>query len=140
MSMGAHAGIKDKVPDDLDPACVIGKIIIVLRGNFLELGKLVVGNVGEVVVLVVVPDVVQDEVEGPVVGVGGLTLGEDVVLRDEVAGEGMQTQGHQRAHDHIHNRFHSPQLEDDEVKSELHYSVDCLPASQRLGGLVKWSD
>jgi len=140
MSVRAHAGVKDEVPDDLDPAGVVGQVVVVLGRQLLDLGQLVVGDVGEVVVLVVVANVVQDEVEGPVVGVGGLALGEDIVLGDKVAGQRVKAQRHQRARNHVDNWLDTPKLEDDEIKCKLRGSVYGLPSSQGLGGLVKWPD
>mmetsp|Transcript_6082 Transcript_6082/g.11122 ORF Transcript_6082/g.11122 Transcript_6082/m.11122 type:complete len:212 (+) Transcript_6082:251-886(+) len=64
-------------------------MVVKLRGDVANLGKISPSNVREVVVLVVIPHVVRQAVQRAVIGVRlGLTF-HDVVLGNEMAGCGM---------------------------------------------------
>jgi hypothetical protein len=57
MSVGSHVLVKNKVIKYLQPRCVVGQIVIVLRGDLANLRQATEGYVGEVVVLDVIANV-----------------------------------------------------------------------------------
>ena len=140
MGVRAHVLVEDEVPDNLDPGRVVGEVVVVLGGQALDLGQARVGDVGEVVVLVVVAHVEEDKVERAVVGVRGLPPAEQVVLRDEVAGQRVQPQPQQGPGHQVHQRLQAEGGEDDVVEGELADEVDQLPARDGLGALVEGTE
>jgi hypothetical protein len=93
---------------------VPGEVFVELAGNVAQLVQPGPGDGGEVVVLVVQADVVSEEVEGSVVGEGlrdlelvvdVLLLGGDglvdVMLGDEVAGQGVQGAGEEGGEEEV---------------------------------------
>lgn len=60
--------------DDPRPACVPGEGVVKLRGNLPQPVQPGMGNLGEIVVLIVVADIVGQSVQGPVVRIGLLAL------------------------------------------------------------------
>lgn len=116
--------VHDKLPDDTNPATVVGQILVEFLGDFVDLPESGPRNSREVVVLIVQPNVVGQEIERSVVGEG---LGDrdtlfgvarllvlkrgtvkDVVLGDKVTSHRMQRSGQETAQDEVSNCFASP--------------------------------
>lgn len=57
-----HVLVEHKADEDLGPAIIVRKVVVVLRGNFLDLRKKSAGNTRKIVVLVMVTDVVPNYV------------------------------------------------------------------------------
>jgi len=72
--MGLHLGVCQELEDDPTPAGVPGEGVVELRGDLSQAVELGVGDLGEVVVLVVIAHIVGQRVQGPIVGVRLLTL------------------------------------------------------------------
>ena len=90
-SVRSHILAEDEVPEDLTPRGVVRQSVVELGGDATNLGQPVVGNVRKIVVLDVVAEIVDEEVQRSVVAGGRLALREQVVLRDEVAGQRMKS-------------------------------------------------
>merc|ERR1719331_3732834 len=77
--------IENVPPEDSGPGRALRQVVVPLRRDGLHLRKAGARDVREIVVLVVVPDVVSEEVQRAVVGVRLRTV-RHIVLRDEVPG------------------------------------------------------
>lgn len=80
----------------------------------------------------VVAEVEHDEVERPVVRVRSLVVRrlEQVVLRDEVAGQRVAPEAQHRAQQQVRQRPPAQRVQDAEVERDLHQAVDHLPRPQ----------
>ena len=84
-------------------------------------------------VLIVVAHVPGQEVERPVVGVSFVALDEHVVLRDEVARQGVEPHGQERAQHQVGQRLGSQEVPHGKVSAHLDDNVDDLQEGQPLG-------
>ena len=105
------------------------KVVVEFGSNLLKLRKSRSGDVQEVVVFVVVADVEGKPVQRAVIGVGFLTGGEDVVLRDEMTSDRVDGSSKERRHAPVVERSHAEVHKDKIVESELGQPV----AHQVLG-------
>lgn len=78
-------------------------------------------------VLVVVADVVGDGVQGAIVGVRLLLGVEGVVLRNEVARDGVHAAAHKAAGDEVEEGAPAHELHDGKVKGDARRGVDNVP-------------
>merc|ERR1740133_559344 len=95
------------------------KVVVEFGSNLLKLRKSRAGDVQEVVVFVVVADVEGKPVQRAVIGVGFLTGGEDVVLRDEMTSDRVDGSSKERRHAPVVERSHAEVHKDKIVESEL---------------------
>lgn len=139
--------VQDELPDDTNPAAVVGQVLVKLLGNLVDLPKSGPGDGGEVVVLIVQANVVGQEVEGSVVreslGDRDTVLGvarllvlkrstiENVVLGDEMAGYRVQGSCKETAQDEVSYCFSSPRLNQNIVEQELDSNVEGVDLGQR---------
>eukprot|EP01084_Bolivina_argentea_P089389 161297_1 len=87
------AGVEEELHLGAEPRRGDVQVVVELRGDGLELVQAASGDVGEVMVLVVVPHVPGEEVQPSVVGVGLLGLGSLVVEHQEVLAEEVASDG-----------------------------------------------
>ena len=110
--------VPDEAPDDVHPAIVPWQIFVKLLCDLADGGKTGPRDSGEIVVLVVQTNIVRKPVERPVVGEclgdGDVALrvallrGDalvDVVLCDEVAGEGVKAASEEAGEKEVEDRF-----------------------------------
>lgn len=125
---------------------MVGQVLVELAGDLAKGGEPGPRDGGEVVVLVVEADVVGEEVEGPVVGeglwdgdaVGGVLLlgGDglvDVVLCDEVAGEGVEGAGEEGGDEEVEDGVGAPEGVEGVVEGELDGDVEVVQGRQGHG-------
>lgn len=145
LDTAAHADllVEDEAPDGVDPALVAGEGVVELGGDLVEGVKAGPGDGGEVVVLVVQADVVGEPVEGPVVGEGlgdgdavvrvALLGGDvlvDVVLGDEVAGEGVEAAGEEGGEEEVDEGLDAGEVDEEDVEADLDDDVEEVDARQ----------
>jgi len=95
---------EDEVPEDFEPGSVVGQVVVEFGRDASHLRQAVVRNVRKVVVLDVVAEIVDEEVERPVVVARRLALREEIVLRDEVSRQRVKPQPQQRTGQQVHER------------------------------------
>jgi hypothetical protein len=141
--------VQNELPNHLHPAVMARQIAVKLIRNLVQLPQPGPRHSREVVVLVVQADVVREQVQRAVVReclwrrrelgflallIGLLqrarVLGEDVVLSDEVAGDGVQRAGEERAQDEVAERFAADVLHEEVVDGELHEDVESMDAGE----------
>lgn len=133
----AHVLIPDESPNGVNPALVAGKRLVKLFGNVIHGMESRPGNSREVVVLVVQPHIVGQNVKGTVVGKGlwngdlvvGVPLRRgdglvDVVLGDEVARQRVQAAGEEGGEQQVEESVGRSKAEEEEVKGELGDDVE----------------
>lgn len=145
LDTAAHANvlIKDEAPDGVAPALVTGQGVVKLVSNVSHSVETGPGDGGEVMVLVVKTDVVGEPVERSVVrkglGNGDLVLGVasggrdglvDVVLCNEVAGQGVQTSCEEGREQKVEQRVDGGVLEENQIKGYLNDNVEEVDLSQ----------
>lgn len=145
LDAAVHADIvvPDEAPDGVHPALVAGQLVIELAGDAVDLVQAGPGDGGKVVVLVVQADVVGDPVERAVVGkglgdgdpVGRVTLGRgdglvDVVLGDEVAGDGVQAAGEEGGEDQVEEGVPRGVADEEHVEADLDGDVEGVDARE----------
>lgn len=114
-----------------------GKRLVKLLCNVIHSVKSRPGNGREVVVLIVQPDIVGQNVERAVVGKGlwngdlvvrvPLRRGDglvDVVLGDEVAGQGVQAAGEEGGEQQVEEGVDGSEAEEEDVKGDLGDDVE----------------
>lgn len=116
----------------LAPRPVRLEAVVVLRRDLLHPVQPGAGDPGEVVVLVVVPDMPRHQVQGPVVRVRLLLWAEHVVLRDEVARHGVHAAANERGEDQVRERPPAAQADEAGVEADLDRKVGELPQAWRL--------
>jgi hypothetical protein len=85
-------------------------------------------------VFVVVPDIIREDVQGPVVAVGLLVeTVPEVVLCDEVAGAGVEAAGEEAAGDEVEEGCPAKVGDEDVVEEELDEDVEEVPLGKALG-------
>ncbi len=131
--VGTHLRAHNEIVQDLDPRVVTRQVVIELGRNLSHLAESVAGYVGEVVVLVVVAHVEGDQIERAVVRVGLVALDEHVVLGDEVARDGVETEAEHGADEQVENGLRSPEVVHGIVECELNDQVDDLGNAHGLG-------
>ena len=111
-----HAWVCDVVHDHLGPAGMELEVVVKLGRDLAYLTQPASGHLGEVVMLVVIPHIVHENVERAVIAVCLLPWREDVVLGDEVPGDGVQaaTQKHRR--EEVRERARARQLHEHQVE------------------------
>jgi len=129
----ADPGVSEELPQNEHPGGVEGQVVVELRGHGLEGGESGPGDLGEVVVLVVVPDVEAEDVHEPVVGVRLVAWDEGIVLSEEVAGAGVQTARQEGRHEEVDEGSEAEEVVNHGVEGELHGEVDKVPEAELLG-------
>ena len=142
----AHLLIPDELPNDIHPALMPGQILIELLGNLIHGRQPTPRHGREIMVLIVQPHVPGEKVQRAVVRVRlrhrRLELGariarlarqvrEDVVLGDEVAGEGVQTSREEAGEDEVQQGVSASVLDEGDVKGDLHDDVEEVQVRQR---------
>lgn len=141
--------VQNELPNYLHPAVVAGQIAVELVRNLVQLPQPSPRHSREIVVLVVQADVVREQVQHAIVrerlrrrrklGFLALLVGllqrarvlrEDVVLGDEVAGNGVQRAGEEGAQDEVAERFAADVLHEEVVDGELHEDVEGMDAGE----------
>jgi hypothetical protein len=145
LDTAAHTNvlIKDEAPDGVAPALVTGQRVVEFVSNISHSMETGPGDGGEVVVLVVKTDIVGEPVERSIVGEGlghgDLVLGiasrggdglVDVVLSDEVAGQGVQTSGEEGREQQVEERVDRGVLEEKKIERDLNNDVEEVDLSQ----------
>mmetsp|Transcript_41269 Transcript_41269/g.82958 ORF Transcript_41269/g.82958 Transcript_41269/m.82958 type:complete len:317 (+) Transcript_41269:219-1169(+) len=124
---GADGVVENVAQDDAGPRLALRQVVVELRRNLLHLRKVPPGDVGKVVVLVVVADVVGEHVERAVVGVRlGLAV-HDVVLGDEVSGGGMYAARKEGRQQEVPHHLEPAQIDHGGVECKLNDPVDDKP-------------
>eukprot|EP00160_Parvularia_atlantis_P010085 Unigene1986_Nuclearia_a/m.6185 Unigene1986_Nuclearia_a/g.6185 ORF Unigene1986_Nuclearia_a/g.6185 Unigene1986_Nuclearia_a/m.6185 type:complete len:385 (+) Unigene1986_Nuclearia_a:121-1275(+) len=113
----------DEVPRDEDPGRVVRQRAVQLGRHGLELRQAGPGDVGEVVVLVVVAHVEREPVERAVVRERLMRACEDVVLADKVPRTRVQRAREERRGEEVQQRAEAEKVVDDGVKGKLNNPV-----------------
>mmetsp|Transcript_8718 Transcript_8718/g.21037 ORF Transcript_8718/g.21037 Transcript_8718/m.21037 type:complete len:242 (-) Transcript_8718:369-1094(-) len=121
----------DVVKDDPRPRRVVVEAVVVLGRDLVELVQPRPRDPREVVVLVVVPDAVGDQVQRAVVGVRLLARVEGVVLSDEVPGHGVQPAPKEAARHEVKESLPAHQPKDGGIKRDAGDDVNHVPARER---------
>ena len=125
--MRTHLVVPHELPQHLEPAGVVGKVVVELRAHALQLRQLAVRNVGEIVMFDVVAQVVHEEVADAIVAVSSLALGEEVVFRKEVTRQPMQASlAQQGAAEKVGERSDAQEAHEGSVEGHLHHEVHHL--------------
>lgn len=130
---GSDRGVGDVSVNDTRPRLASGEVVVELGSDLADLGEAGPGDLGEVVVFVVVSDVKGEVVEGSVVRVGLVSLDKGVVLRDEVSSHGVETKTEEGSDEEVGKGLPSPVVDHEVVKGELDGLVNKLPLGRGLG-------